>query len=405
MNVLLVSTFSYGGAANACIRLHLGLLSIGVESRLLMLEKPKRDIPFCQNFEAHLAEKTFFHSLWQKGKEKHLSQLELRLIRNLPKAYFNSADSAFDITEHPFYKDADIVNLHWVARFLDYTSFFKKNRKPIIWTLHDMFPFSGGFHYRLDFPLEEYARPIQKNLAKKKKSLPDKGITVVSPSQWLLQESLERSIFGRYPHHKILYGIDTKVFKPYNKKLAKSFFEVTTNKKIILFVADHIENELKGIRYLLNAIELLPTDNVALCIIGNKANSQLVTGLKHDIYDLGRINDEKLMALAYSLADLFVIPSIQDNLPNTVIEALSCGVPTVGFPIGGIPDMIISGMNGLIAEEVCDRSLSETIANALSGLHKFNSNKIREDAISRFDLLVQANNYSRLYTEVARKAN
>lgn len=401
MNVLLVNSYDNGGAANACIRLHKGLRSVDVDSKLLIAEDIKKNIPQAYSFREYVRGYSPLKNIKQRVREKLHHQQEVKIKSSLPSAYYNLATSVYDITEHPLYQEADIIHLHWVARFLDYPSFFKKNKKPVVWTLHDMFAFSGGYHYDMDFPVKAYQKAIQKNLTIKQKALPKEGITVVSPSRWLLQESSTSITFQKYPHHHIMYAVDTNVFRNHSKQLARTFFNIPTEKKIILFVADHVNSPLKGINSLLEAVQRIRREDVLLCSVGGNIDKTLLKGV--EVLELGRIYDERLMALAYSIADLFVVPSIQDNLPNTVLEALCCGIPVVGFPIGGIPDMISTNINGLICEDVSVENLKRSILEVINQKVCFNRESIREDAVKRFGLIVQAQQYQYLYKQLIKQ--
>ena len=396
MKVLQVNSYGNGGAANACIRLHNGLLHLGTELKLLLAEETSKQLKEAYFFKDYIRNLPPFKLAQQKVKEKWHHQHEMKVKNGLPSAYYNLATWVYDITEHPLYQEADIIHLHWVARFLDYPSFFKKNKKPVVWTLHDMFPFSGGYHYDMDFPLDAYQKPIEDSISVKKSVLPN-NIQVVAPSQWLLARSQESETFGNYPHRHILYGIDTSIFRPFSKSLAREFFDLPKDKKIVLFVADHVNSRLKGVQYLLEATHNLKSD-VVLCAVGGEIDSKLVKNV--EVVQLGRINDERLMALAYAAADVFVVPSVQDNLPNTVLEALCCGIPAVGFPIGGIPDMITDGFNGLLCEEVSPKNLAKCISQVTDEQIVFDNSKIREDAVRRFDLTVQAQEYKQLYRQL-----
>ena len=397
MKVLQVNSYGNGGAANACIRLHNGLLHLGTESKLLLAEETSKQLKEAYSFKDYVRNLSPFKLAQQKVKEKLYYQHEMKVKNGLPSAYYNLATWVYDITEHPLYREADIIHLHWVARFLDYPSFFKKNKKPVVWTLHDMFPFSGGYHYDMDFPLDAYQKPIKDTISIKKSVLPDDNIQVVAPSRWLLSKSQESEAFGKYPHHHILYGIDTSIFRPFPQALAREVFGLPKEKKIVLFVADHINSRLKGMQYLLEATRHL-NDDVLLGAVGGEFNQELVKNV--EVVQLGRINDERMMALAYASADVFVVPSIQDNLPNTVLEALCCGIPAVGFPIGGIPDMITDGFNGLLCEEVSPENLAKCISQVTDEQIVFDNGKIREDAERRFGLTVQAQEYERLYHQL-----
>ena len=386
MKVLIINTIDSGGAANSCKRLHLSLLSENIQSKILLRVK-QNDWPASQQFlpkprKLKVVDKVR-NKLYRIAKEfqvyrpsfKNNEQLQFLSDRSRSLELFSFPNSGLDITESPLYKEADIINLHWVANFLDFKSFFKKNTKPVVWTLHDMNPFTGGEHYEERYlgigkngrPLERMVTEEEKkmselNLILKKKALANiKNLYIVAPSSWLAENAKESDLFNSYPIHHITNGLDSKIYKPIDKTFSRRLFNIPENKKVILFVADSLDNHRKGFIYLKKAFEQLPNrEDLVLCAIGNS-----VAEIKNNsgIINLGTIKDERLMSAAYNAADVFVIPSIMDNLPNTVIESLMCGTPVIGFPVGGIPDMVIHEENGLITEEISVAALVRSLKN------------------------------------------
>jgi glycosyltransferase involved in cell wall biosynthesis len=393
MKILLVNTFEYGGAAKACIRLHLGLLAQGIDSNLLILHKTRNDIPKCFDFKSIYSNYNRFQILKQRFLASTKHRTTYKKISNLPRGIeaFRFPSSNHDITLHPLFQEADVINLHWVATFLDWSSFFTKCNKPIVWTLHDMLPFTGGYHYELGFPMEAYQSLIESNLNVKKKAIAGKKINIVSLSAWLLNKSMNSSTFSHLPHHLIRNGLNDAVFRNYPQELARAVFNLPLEKKVLLFVADSTTNKRKGFSYLLQAMTQLKEEAVIVAVGHHNADDEYT----NQIQFLGPIQDERLMALAYSAADVFVIPSIEDNLPNTVLESLSCGTPVVGFPIGGIPDMVQHGVNGFLADSVCADALATTIDLALNTT--FDKDLIRSAAVRTYGLEVQAQRYVGVY--------
>jgi glycosyltransferase involved in cell wall biosynthesis len=393
MNILLINTYSSGGAASACIRLHKGLLAAGYSSKLLFLHQTNFDIEEAYSFydnyftikKSCIKINTILNNFKNEQKTK-----------GLPKGYegFRFPYSPYDITSHSLYNWADIINLHWVADFLDWKSFFKKTTKPIVWTLHDMLPFTGGFHYEKGFPFKEYRRLINHNLKIKNSALIHPNLTIVSPSLWLKKKSIKSYLFSPYFHIKIFNGLNTDIFKTYDKEVARRIFDIPIHSKIILFVADYVTNYRKGINLLLESLPLLK-EKVHLVIIGSQSHQFKKQTQTHC---LGKIQDDRLMALAYNTADVFVIPSIEDNLPNTVIESLCCGTPVVGFNVGGISEIITPTQNGLLCENISAKALAESINNALN--LSFDNKRIREDGINLFNQKLQVKKYTNLYKTI-----
>ncbi|MBW4360365.1 glycosyltransferase [Flavobacterium taihuense] len=427
MNVLLVNTYDKGGAANSCKRLHMGLLAKGITSNVLLrfkqnnwpkslcFKQPQKKRAFLDkvaNKAQRILRELKLYSDIDGSKRKHQHFLSQR-NRNLEMFSFPNSDC--DITQSEFYKEADIINLHWVANYLDYKTFFESNKKPVVWTLHDMNPFTGGEHYLEEFlGIDAAGYPIKRNLSDEeikignenfgiKKEVLSKvsNLTVVTPSEWLAKEARESEVFKNVKVHCIPYGLDTSIYAPRDKKYSRDLFGIPEGKKVVLFVADSISNNRKGFVFLKRAFEQLSDSNLVLCAIGNK-NTDLSS--VENAYELGPIFDERLMSIAYSAADVFVIPSLMDNLPNTVLESLVCGTPVIGFPVGGIFDMIQDGENGFITEEISVNSLVETLQKFLENPSCFDNVSIRENAIKKYDQSVQSKKYIDLFNTILKSA-
>ncbi|PQJ32177.1 hypothetical protein BST92_09680 [Nonlabens arenilitoris] len=428
MKILIVNTYDTGGAANACIRLHEGFLNADVDSKLLVLHK-KKDIKNSYQFDSmdiqkksiqdkiSLYSRKFLRKLGFKIKKSSSNHLFISQ-RNKELDLFSFPQSKFDITKSDLYKEADIINLHWTANFLDYESFFKKNKKPIVWTLHDMNPFTGGEHYIEKFigisnsgepiprVLTEYEKAIFKNVVNYKlKALKHfKDLTISAPSRWLLEESKKSKVFGNYKSVCIPYGLDSKKFRFYNKIEARNHFNLPLDKKIILFVADSLTNSRKGFLFLLKSIENSQAEfkDTILCAVGKRYSD-----LDHisNLVQMGYLNDYDSLSYCYSAADVFVIPSIMDNLPNTVLESLMCGTPVIGFPSGGIVDMIDHGINGLVVKDITVDSLRATLIDFINEGYNFNPQVIRDRTIYKYNLAKQANKYLKLFNNILDNEN
>lgn len=428
MKILIVNTYDKGGAANACKRLHYGLILAGIASTVLLLfkqnnwsssvcfESPRKTFTRLDKINNKvkriLKEFKIYNSIDLSKREE---QLFLKKRNNVLEM-FSFPNSNFDITQSKSYKEADIVNLHWVANFLDYKSFFKKNKKPVVWTLHDMNPFVGGEHYleeylgidELDYPIKrklsaEEIRVAKENFELKKQALLNvTNLTIVAPSEWLAAAARESEVFRDKEVYCIPNGLDADIYMPRDKKDSRELLGIPKEKKVILFVADSIDNNRKGFVFLKRAFEQLADSNLVLCAIGNK-NSELKS--LNSIIELGPIYDERLMSIAYSAADVFVIPSLMDNLPNTVLESLMCGTPVIGFPVGGIPDMVQDGINGFLTDEISVNSLVVTINKFLNNTSCFNSDEIRNNAVKKYDQKVQSQQYIDLFNKVLNENN
>lgn len=423
MKVLLVNTYDRGGAANSCLRLHQGLLEAEVSSKVLLRFRTKKigqtiqfiSLPVKISTAKKIRNKIIriLNELKLIKKKKTSFEKEFLSDRSSCLELFSFPKSNFDITESKDYQEATIINLHWTANFLDYSSFFERNTKPVIWTLHDMNPFTGGEHYLEEFlGIDDNGFPLKRIFSKdeiatakensniKMQALSNvTNLTIVAPSKWLADEARKSELFQNRKVVCIPYGLDTSVFKPRDKAYSRKILNIPTDKKVILFVADSISNNRKGFVFLKRAFEQLENENVILCAVGNK-NSELES--INNILELGQIYDERLMSIVYSAADVFVIPSLMDNLPNTVLESLLCGTPVIGFPVGGIVDMIQQGENGLLTRDISVSALLDSLKDFLNENTVFDSKQIRKNAVGKYDLEVQAAAYKKLFASILK---
>lgn len=229
---------------------------------------------------------------------------------------------------------------------------------------------------------------------------------MVTPSRWLGKCASESKLFSRFPVQIIPYGfpLDLDTFRPHPKTEIRRALKIPDSVKIILFGADFVVNERKGFRYLLEALNKLPLKNghdIAILTFGGLPKGIKIPS-KYSVVNLGSIADEKQLAMAYSVADVFVLPSLEDNLPNTVIEAMACGVPVVGFDIGGIPDMVEHKKTGYLVKPKDIKGLIEgidwIISSADSGRNFLRA--CRSKTEKEYALDVQANAYRDLYERI-----
>lgn len=428
LKVLLVNTYDRGGAANSCKRLHRGLLEKNIDCNLLLRFKVDQEQKSFQFINKQLPYnpslivrairklKRIYYKISGIYKINYIRNKQEKFLRERPAdlEMFSLPHTGTDLTASELYEEAEIVNLHWVAGFLDLQSFFKKNKKPVVWTLHDMNPFTGGEHYKEKFlGIDDFGYPLKRtipkeeelvskqNIKKKKKALLRvDNLTIVAPSKWLAEEAQKSEVFKGKKIFHIPYGLDSEIFYPKDKTKSRELFNIPNEKKVILFVADSLNKNRKGFMFLIKAFELLEGKNFLLCAVGS-VNSNLNIG--KNILKLGTLEGESLMCAAYSAADVFVIPSLMDNMPNTVLESIMCGTPVIGFPVGGIPEMITNGKNGYITEEISVPSLHKTLVKFFNSIQIFNRENIREDAKKKYDLNIQANRYITLFKSIIGK--
>lgn len=359
MKILLVSNSLGGGAGKACLRLYNALsITKGFEVKLLYLEGGKSSDPNLISFYPDV--RTLFI--------KQVMNIPIQFIRRIIYGFgfsgYRIPRSIHKLENHPLIDWADVINLHWVPDFIDYKHFFKRVVKPVVWTMHDMLPFSGGYHYNMDRKRGKVN--IEKRIEQKKSLYlcQFKNLSIVAPSQWLLDVSKNHFPFDERSHTRIFNTLNHKIYKLLDKTFARDVLSLPANKKILVFSAHRIGDARKGMDLLISALNSINYSDLHLVAVGS---GKIDLNIKHSITELGQINDEYTMSLVYAAADLSVVPSREDNMPNAIIESLSSGCPVIGFSIGGIPELISDGNVGVLARN----TESIDLANALlSGLKK-----------------------------------
>lgn len=419
--VVHVSTYDVaGGAARAAYRLHAGLRKAGVDSSMFVREARTTDGSVIK-FEPAT---TFCKRAERRIRREHI---ERKLRPAIPPESDTREPFRTDRSEYgpdilfklPPY---DILNLHWIVDFVDYPSFFgafSKNTR-IVWTLHDMNAFTGGCHYDLgcgrylrecgDCPQLLAAGPndLSHEIWTRKKSLFDQlsedQIHFATPSAWLAEEVRRSPILSRFPVSVIPYGLDLAEFTPRDPGSAREVFGIPREAKVILFVADGLPLFRKGFEILVRALEQIrrSVPELHLVTVGHN-NPQLGHHISHSY--LGHINSDRLLSNIYSAADVLVIPSLQDNLPNTVLESMACGTPAVGFEVGGIPDMIQHRHTGLLVSTREAGALGAALLELLQDPERRTAlgANCRQHALSHFSLEEQAERYCQLYTDILQE--
>ncbi len=401
MNITLISTFDSGGAGIAALRLHKGLMAFPVNSSFLSLYESHQGVAnkYVFNNEQSLP------TLWNRIKRKFglpITHEEKNMIllegKEGPYEIFSFPESDFRVEQHLAVQQADVINVHWVAGFINYPTFLEVPQ-PLVFTLHDCNAFMGGFHYPGDKERNHAllgALDREFELVKQKAFCQRKGKTaIVTPSAWLGKLAQQSKSLEGFSVHVIPNSINTQIFRPYDKNFARCVFNIPLDKKVVLYVSETIGNYRKGFDMLTAALKEVESNNTVLVATGN-ANRPT----NENVIYTGGIPDERLMALLYSAADVFVSSSREDNLPNVALESIACGTPVIAFNIGGLPEIITSGFNGILAQSVSATALAESINAFLRGDISFDAAAIRADAVKRFDTQVQASAYVRLYDQV-----
>ena len=411
MNPVILSTFDInGGAARAAFRLHQGLRGINVNSQMVVQYKSS-------NEESIIGANNKLEK-WFNQMRPTLNNLPLKYYPRRNDEVFSGQWFPETVNQKLKSISADLINIHWVGGYLQIET-ITKFKQPLVWTFHDMWAFTGGCHYT--FECDRYKkscgscpqlnssqeRDISRWVWKRKaKAWQKLNLTVVTPSVWLAKCVRQSSLFQDYRVEVIPNGIDLQRYKPVDRNFARQWLNLPQDKQLILFGAAFTNQKRKGIQLLYCALENLQQagycDQVELVVFGSSQPENLHNlGFKY--HYLGSLHDDISLGLLYAAVDVFVAPSLQDNLPNTVIEALACGTPCVAFNIGGMPDSIEHQRNGYLAQPFDVDNLAAGIVWVLSASNERTLNlrsRSRSKVEQEFSLQLQAQRYSRLFTEL-----
>lgn len=413
MKVVQLSTMDVqgGGGSRAAYRLHCGLQKQGVDSQMVVKFKHTND-PTVHGKS--------IHSVLQRK----LSNIPL-LMNEIPswfsqyptKPYYSTAWWPDRIQHRLTQIQPDLVNLHWVNGGFIRLESLPKWPWPLVWTLHDMWPFDGAEHYSHDDryitgytkknrPAEESGFDVGRWVWERKQAAwSTLHLTVVSPSQWLAKCARRSALFTHYPISVIPNGVDVKLFQPQDMAEQRRQLGLPLDKKIVLFAANTVEDKRKGFDLLLAALVRLRqqamADNIVLAIVG-KSSNQILNDVSLPIYHLGYVESEEKLATVYSAVDILVMPSRQDNLPNTILEAMASGTPCVAFNVGGLPDMIVHQQTGYLAQPEDSQSLAHGMQWMLADEPRLKTmrDQSRKRIEQHFSDTLQAKRYSDLYHTV-----
>ncbi len=370
MKVLLVSTSDMvGGGAIAAFRLMEALNNNGVKAKMLVRDKLSSSVTVAQTGTII---------------PKVLERLQIMSYLRGKLWQADTADFGIDITRTEEYKEADIIHLHWINQGMVSLSCLKKmikDGKKIVWTLHDEWPYLGICHYRGDCQETECRQCplLPGNIAHKhylqKQNIYKKGnITFVGCSQWITDRAKQAMPDAEVVH--INNCVPHNIFRHIDQTEARKKLNLPLDNKIILFCSQNLNDERKGFAFLQQALEQFIIHNSQFIIQGPQSMAMDSHSPKGGeggglmticIGKGGRyISSPEEMAMMYAAADVFVTPSLQDNLPNTIAEAMSCGTPCVGFNVGGIPEMIDHLQNGYVAQYKDVNDLAEGIQYVLT---------------------------------------
>lgn len=366
MKVLLINTFeTQGGAAIACKRLYTALnKSEEVEVRLLVNERQTNDVEIVEVADTKLKK---FIRKYRFFLEKGL--FTLKEVSKKERFSFSTAFTGNNISKHPLVQEADILHIHWTNNsFLSHKNLEQLIRlnKPTVITMHDMWYFTGGCHYagectgfmrdcgNCKFLKKPKVHDLSYQIKKRKEQIYAPNITFVACSTWLADVAKTSSLLRSSNVMSIPNPIDTSVFTPQNKLESRSRFNLPADKTLILYVAAKVDDERKGYKYLAAALKKLHDSdsvlkkNLEVIVMGNVKDKEEID-FHFPTHFVGSLSKTDVIVSCYNAADLFIAPSLEDNLPNTIVESIACGTPVVAFNVGGIPDIIDHKQNGYLA--------------------------------------------------------
>jgi glycosyltransferase involved in cell wall biosynthesis len=409
MNVLhVVAGDLSGGAARGALWLHQGLLKKKVNSNILTNSKDnlnsKRIYSLSKNFFLRLKLSLLARS----------AEIPKLIYFKRYKSIFSSGFDGIDITKHQFYKNADIINFHWINGLVNVNA-MKNISKPVVWTLRDMWPMTGGCHHIFvnckNFQKEcGFCPHLNSNKSKdlsnkifqnKIKNYPIENLTVVGVSKWISENAKSSKIFENIPILTISNNVNKKIFFPLSKIKIRKKYNLPLKSKIIVVGAQDLTDYYKGFDLFLKSLNKIKTKNIHILTFGKLITKDLN---KYKYTNLGYIENNLTMREIYSLADVYVSPSRIESFGKCVAEAMACGTPSVAFGKTGSEDIITHKIDGYIASYLDPSDLANGIDWILGYRDKKKISHNSIDKINRnFSIEKISSKYKKLYESILFK--
>ena len=393
-----------GGAAILMHRLHSSLREAGIDSKILCEIKTTES--------SHVKVIRPWHRL-ESLIRRVTSRVGLNDIHRV---------SSFKIKQHQWLKEADILHFHAThCGFISYLALpFLITNKPTIFTLHDMWCLTGHCVHSFDCdrwkigcgncPYLDAYPPIRRDATHIEWKLKDwvysrSNLTIVAPSTWLTQQA-KQSMLKRFPIHRIPNGVDIQAYQPLDPEKCRSLLGIPPDKKVLMFASVNLENSLKGGDLLMKALQSLPASLKAealLLLLGSRGE-RIAEAAGIPILNLGYVSNDRVKAIAYSAADLFVHPALADNFPLVLQESMACGTPMVSFKVGGVPDLVRPDITGYLAEPENAKDLCDGIVQLLEDelLRSHMSDQCRAIAVKEYPLELMVQRHIELYRRLLR---
>ena len=417
MRVLIVNTSEKtGGAAIAAHRLMEALNNNGVKAKMLVRDKESTKLtvvalPSSWKLQWHFLWERFCIWLRLHLRRKHLFDIDI-------------ANTGTDITKLREFQEADVIHLHWINQGMLSLKDIRKiltSGKQVVWTMHDMWPATAICHLTFDcrnfethcgqcrlLPGGGSTNDLAAKVWKKKQQmLEGQQITFVACSQWLAGEVRKSALLKGQKIMSIPNPIDTRLYRPFDKQKARQELGLPADKHLILFVSQRATNPYKGMQYLTEACHLLAQqhpamkENTGVVILGGHAED-VTAQLPFESYPLGYVNNKQCIVTVYNAVDVFVLPSLSENLPNTIMEAMACGVPSIGFQIGGIPEEIDHLKNGYVATY---RDAADLAKGIYWALYEANTEEIHKACLTKVLHNYSQQSVAQRYIEIYETSN
>jgi len=410
MKVLHISSVQSGGAGWCAIRINKALAEEGIDSRMLFAEG--NEMP--EGVEGAIAkpDNNFIARHKLLSKTKHLllhfgiwpfmdaDKLRISLEKaNQNHHYLHQPLSNYtNIAHHPLIEWADIIHLHYVSEFVDYPSFFKNVKKPIVWTLHDKYPTMGVNHSLWDFtPVPDSLKKIDKQFReiKRQSILKAQHLNIVAISEAMVDICKNSEVLKGFPVTLIHNGVDINVFHPKDKQEARQELGLRQDAVLFLFSAYYIHDPTKGLNNVIKALEKVDIPNKTLLCMGH--SNRIMPNASFPIILTGCVRDENKVSNYFAAADYFIQSSMEETFAQTPLEAMACGTPVISTPCSGAADLIRPN-NGVICLAYDSEALAQGIGEAIK--NSYNPVAIRKHITDNYQYDKIAMQYIYLYQSI-----
>lgn len=421
MKIVQVNTFDVqGGAARAAYRLQKGLRQRREDCRMLVRYKKSTDdavIEINTRSDDRSSDEAILLSAVQ---ESYINTHRTKMSNTI----FSLPYPGWDVSRLSYIQEADMINLHWIAYYQSPVTLQKlfELGKPVVWTLHDQWAFTGGCHYSAgcnrytldcstcpqlaDDPFDLAATILRDKI----ELFQSANLTIVTPSNWLASCAKESRLFKGCRVEVIPNSLETDIFRPVAKAEAKVSLGLAADSVTLLFGAENGDEKRKGFRQLIEAMQYCEADSGFQGLVSEGRVKTICLGhpdkeldkLGVPVVSLGYLNSDDQIRTAYSAADMFVLPSLEDNLPNTMLEAMACGTPVIAFDVGGISDAVINNDTGLLVPAGDVKGLSKAILSLISDADRRDEmgRKGRDAMVKSYSLDIQTGRYLGLYDDL-----